>query len=131
MVEIEVKMKKYLAGSFCFTEDIKYYTNDFVIFYTEDNKELDIEDLKEWAVWINSPWSQVNEKYEIKCNCRDAYTQIDENEPIWKCEYSIVGYDGISASVIGYGNTVFEALKSCKENFQMLQEKYNTENESF
>ena len=123
-------MKKYKAGSFCFNEEIVYYTDDFISFYKENDEELTKEDMEEWAVWINSPWSQVHEKYEIKCNCKDAYTQMDTNEPVWKCKYSIVGYDGISASVIGYGNTEFEALKSCKDHFKMLQEKYNKENES-
>jgi len=123
-------MKKYKAGSFCFDKEIVYYTDNFIDFYKENDEELTKEDMEEWAVWINSPWSQVHEKYEIQCNCKDAYTQMDENEPVWKCEYSIVGYDGISASVIGYGNTEFEALENCKDHFKMLQEKYNTENES-
>lgn len=123
-------MKRYKAGSFCFYEEHVYYTDDFINFYKENDEKLSKDDLEEWAVWINSPWSKVHEKYEIKCNCKDAYTQADENEPIWKCEYSIIGYEGISASVIGYGNTEVEALKSCIEHFRMLQEKYNVKNES-
>ena len=56
---------------------------------------------------------------------------MDENEPIWRCEYSIVGYDCISASVLGYGYTEVEALKDCKLHFRMLQNKYNPEDEYF
>ncbi len=123
-------MKKYKAGSFFFYEEIIYYTDDFISFYKENDEELTKEDMKEWAFWINSPWSQVHEKYEIRCNCKDAYTPMKENEPVWKCEYSIVGYEGISVSIIGYGNTEFKALENCKDHFKMLQEKYNTENES-
>lgn len=123
-------MKKYKAGSFCFDKKNVYYTDDFVSFYNENDEELTKEDMEEWSVWINSPWSQAHEKYEIKCNCKDAYTQMNENDPVWKCEYSIVGYDGISASVIGYGNTEIESLENCKEHFQMLQKIYNTGNES-
>lgn len=123
-------MKKYKAGSFCFHEKDTYYTDNFVSFYNEKDEELTKDDIEMWAIWINSPWSQVHEKYELKCNCKDAYTQMDKNEPYWKCEYSIVAYDGISASVIGYGNTEIESLESCKSHFQMLQEKYNKENEN-
>ena len=123
-------MKKYKAGSFYFDKEENYYTDNFETFYKENDEVLNNEDLEQWAVWINSPWSQAHESYERRCNCKDAYTQMDENEPIWKCEYSIVGYDGISASVFGYGNTEAEALESCMKHFQMLQDKYNTENES-
>ena len=123
-------MKKYKAGSFCFNEESVYYTDNFIGFYKENNEELAKEDMEEWAIWLNSPWSQIHEKYEIKCNCKDAYTQMDEYELVWKCEYSVIGYDGISATVIGYGNTEVEALESCKNHFQMLQQKYNTGNKS-
>lgn len=123
-------MKKYKAGSFYFNEEENYYTDDFVTFYKENDEELNNNDLIQWAVWINSPWSQAHEGYNIRCNCKDAYTEMNKNEPIWKCEYSIVGYDGISASVFGYGNTEVKALNSCKSHFQMLQDKYNTENKS-
>lgn len=74
-------MKKYLAGESCFREEEHYYTDDFVTFYNEDDEELNKGDLEQMAVWINSPWSQAHEKYEIRCNCKDAYTQMDENEP--------------------------------------------------
>jgi len=123
-------MKKYKAGSFSFNKEIVYYTDDFINFYKENNEKITKKEVEEWAILLNSPWSQVHEKYEIKCNCKDAYTQMDENDPVWKCVYSIIGYDGISASVIGYGNTEVVALESCKEHFQMLQEKYNIDNES-
>lgn len=111
-------------------QDEFYYIDDFIHFYKENEEELTKEEMEDWAVWINSPWSQINEKYEIRCNCKDAYTEMDKNEPIWKCEYSIVGYDGISASIIGYGNTETEALENCKLHFKMLQKKYNTQNDS-
>ena len=125
-------MKKYKAGKFYFNKEnrFEYYTDNFQTFYEENDKELTDGDLEEWAVWLNSPWSQADEKYVITVNCKDAYTQMDESEYLWKCEYSIVGYECISASVFGYGNTEFEALKDCKNHFQMLQDKYNKENES-
>lgn len=121
---------KNISGSFCFDKEILYYTDDFINFYKENDEKLTKEDMEEWAIGINSPWSQAHEKYEIKCNCKDAYTQMNEDDPVWKCEYSIVGYEGITASVMGYGNTEEEALENCKEHFQMLQEKYNIDNDS-
>lgn len=126
-------MKKYKAGGFFFNKEncFEYYTDDFKTFYQENDKELTSEDLEEWALTLNSPWSQADERYEIEVNCKNAYTQMDENEPIWRCEYSIVGYDCISASVFGYGNTEVEALENCKNHFQMLQDKYNPEDDSF
>lgn len=126
-------MKKYKAGGFYFNKEnyFEYYTDDFKTFYQENDKELTSEDLEEWALTLNSPWSQADERYEIEVNCKNAYTPMDENDPIWRCEYSIVGYDCISASVFGYGNTEAEALTDCTKHFQMLQSKYNPEDESF
>lgn len=126
-------MKKYKAGWLYVNKEneFDYYTDDFETFYKDNDEELSNEDLNEWAVCANSPWSQAHETYEIKVNCKDAYTEMDENEPIWKCEYYVIGYDGISASVFGYGYTEIEALEDCKNHFQMLQDKYNPEDDSF
>lgn len=122
---------KYKAGSFLYHEEEKYYTEDFATFYKENNEMLKGEDLEYWSVWLNSPWSQAHEKYIISCNCKDAYTEMDKEEPIWKCEYSVVGYDGISTTILGYGNTEIAALEECKMHFQILQELYNPNKESF
>ena len=124
-------MKKYFAGSLQIRDEEKYYTDDFIKFYDEKNNELSIDDLSNWAIWINSPWSQVHERYKIVCNCESAYVEMDKNEPTWKCEYSIIGYDGVCAIVVGYGNTEVEALEECKKHFDYLQETYNKEDESF
>lgn len=124
-------MKRYLAGDFFSNKESHYYTDDFINFYNDEDEKLTKEDLEEWAVWINSPWSQAHEKYIIKCNCKDAYTKIEEeNELLWQCEYYVVGYDEITVSIYGYGNTAEESLKKCKELFTMLQDKYNPENRS-
>lgn len=126
-------MKKYKAGRFYYDKEnrFEYYTDDFETFYEENDIKLTDEDLEDWAAWLNSPWSYNHESYTIKVNCKNAYSQIDENEPMWKCEYSIIGYDGIEASVFGYGNTEEEALEDCKINFQVLQYKYNPKKYSF
>lgn len=126
-------MKKHKAGGFYFNKEnnFEYYTDDFETFYKENDEELTSEDLEEWAVTINSPWSQADEKYEITVNCKNAYTPMDESEPIWRCKYYTIGYECISAYVFGYGNTEVEALEDCKNHFNMLQNKYNPEDESF
>lgn len=122
---------KYKAGSFLYCEQENYYTEDFSAFYRESTEKLTKEDLKYWSIWLNSPWSQAHEKYIISLNCKDAYTEMDKEEPIWKCEYSVVGYDGICATVFGYGDTEDLALEKCKKHFQVLQELYNPNGESF
>ena len=111
-------------------DEEKYYTDDFIKFCDEKDNELSIDDLSNWAIWINSPWSQVHERYKIVCNCESAYVEMDKNELTWKCEYFIIGYDGICAIVVGYGNTEVEALEECKKHFDYLQENYNKENKS-
>ena len=126
-------MKKYKAGWLWLNKEneFNYYTDDFETFYKDNDEELSEKDLEEWAVCVNSPWSQAHGTYEITLNCKDAYTKMDENEPTWKCEYYVTGYDGISASVFGYGYIEVEALKDCKLHFRMLQNKYNPEDECF
>ena len=90
-------------------------------------KVADSEDLNRWAIILNSPWSQADERYIIEFNCKDAYTQMDEKEPKYRCIYTVVGYELIT----GYGNTEEEALKDCKDLFKYLQENFNPEDKSF
>ena len=126
-------MKKYLAGEFRLFSNgelNKYYTDDFKTFYNENDEDLTFDDLEEWAVWINSPWSQDLEKYTIECNCKDGYTEMDKSDFIWRCKYYIIGYEASYASVVGYGNTEVEALEKCKELFKFLQDNYNRDDES-
>lgn len=122
-------MEKYKVGYFYYEETEKdYYTDDFVHFFKSDNTELDKKDLEQWIIWSNSPWSQVHKDYIISVNCKDEYTKINPNEPIWKCTYEVIGYDGITTGIIGYGNTKIEALNDCDYLFKSLQEKYNPDN---
>lgn len=121
-----------LAGSFNLCEDVIFYMDDDMRFYssTDGGEPASVSDLETWAVLINSPWSQMHEGYEICCNCKDAYTKMDEKEPVWKCTYSIIGYDGLTAEVIGYGNTEDKALCECKQLFTFLQKQYNKDGEA-
>lgn len=110
-----------------------YYSGDGVEFFPDidDNVKLTKETLEDWAICINSPWSQADEHYEISVNCKDAYTEFAKDSPVWKCEYIVVGYDCITSCVIGYGQTEEEALNDCKRLFCHLQEAYNPQNNKF
>lgn len=55
---------------------------------------------------------------------------MNPSDPIWKCVYEIIGYDGITSTVIGYGQTEEEALIRRKELFAYLQSNYKKENEA-
>jgi hypothetical protein len=111
-------------------KEIKIYSSDNKHFYDKNNRELNNEDLELWAVWVNSPWSSFHDNYDIGFNVDDAYSNIHENEPKYRCEKHILGYEGVYASVIGYGETEEEALKNSKELFAYLQKEYNKENEA-
>ena len=126
------------VGLFGFDDNTadKFYINeleDTRVFYLDDqgNNVPDDDTLTYWAQVINSPWSQAHEKYVIKLNCKDAYTEMDENEPAWICTYTIIGFEAICGEIIGYGSTEEEALKDCRDLFKYLQENYNKENVSF
>lgn len=110
----------------------EFYTENNEIFYHDESGEkvADIEQLKDWALIINSPWSQANEQYVLKVNCKDGYSEIPDGTPLWKCAYSIVGYDGMMAVVMGYGNNPKEALLDCQSFFEFLQKTYNPNDES-
>lgn len=107
-----------------------YYDTDKKQFLYPDGTECSKRDLYELAVWINSPWSQDTMKYGIKINCKDGYTEIEKGVPVWKCKYTITGYEGVSATIIGYGDTEEDALKDCKDLFSKLQKEYNPEDDS-
>lgn len=101
-------------------------------FHMKDDKFMNTSEfLEEFAVCLNSPWGQSQEKYTIKYNCKDSYTEKDESEPDWKCEYKVIGYELITSEIYGYGNTPQEALENCINLFERLQKEFNKENESF
>lgn len=125
-------MRKVGTFDLGFETETYFYSEDNKVFYSDEKGETASEnkELEAWALISNSPWSQVNENYVIKVNCKDGYTAIPETEPTWKCTYTVVGYEGMWAEVTGYGNTEEEALKSCKELFKYIQETYNKDDAS-
>lgn len=86
--------EKLLAGliiPFGVDEDTKeFYTDDFKYFYYKNDQECFEEDLKAWALWINSPWNSRNQRYTV------TY-EIDLGK--WVCEYNVVGYEGFQALI--------------------------------
>ena len=120
------------SGSVSKDNDIKFYqSQEFPPgFYNENEVQYPDKQLEDLALLINSPWSQADESYTIKINCKDRYTAMDHEDPKWKCEYKVVGYDAITAAIFGYGNTEEEALADCKRLFRLLQKNYNKENVS-
>lgn len=118
-----------LAGSWQMLEEENYYTDDFKKFYKDEEmtQELSKDDLEQWAIWLNDPWSQVHERWIIECNCKNAYTPMCEKEPTFRCIYEVEGMDFITSKIIGYGYTQQEALEECISHFDFLQREYNTE----
>lgn len=70
------------------------------------------ETLIDLATILESPWNQIHKRYNISINCKDAYTKVPEDEPLWRCEYSVTSME-YAASIIGYGRTENEALDDC------------------
>lgn len=120
-------MKQYKAGHVrTFGPNAQheiYYTNDFESFYTEDDVKLNEEDIYRWAVCISDPWDDSLEGYEITINLKDREWEWDGQGPKWKCVYSMTGYEGLGASVYGYGDTEEIALKECRNHLQWLYEE--------
>lgn len=110
-----------------------YYSNDNIHFYKDmdGNVPLSKEELENWAVWINSEWSQDDLSYKTKLNCKDGYTEMNVPEnKTWKTAYSIVGYEGVYSDIIGYGSDEIESLMNCMKLFDYLQKEYNQEDKS-
>ena len=111
---------------------IKETDNEKIFYLDKECKTIaSNRELENWALVLNSPWSQAHEFYTIKLNCKDAYTEMNKEEPTWKCIYNVIGYEGICGIVTGYGNSEEEALKDCKELFKYLQENFNKGDDSF
>ena len=50
-------------------EELTIYSDDFINFYDRNDKILNgEEELKNWAIWLNSPWSYDCFKYMIFLN---------------------------------------------------------------
>ena len=98
------------------------------VFFIFNNDSKDY--LEEWAIWLNSPWSQTDAMYKIQYNCIDSYTQRDPKWPEYRCDYTVIGYDGYSATIFGWGKTEIESLTDCLNRFNSIQKLYNPKGES-
>lgn len=121
-----------IAGVFDYHGETKnYYTDDFNSFYNKNRVKLSDDTLSEWAICLNSPWSQTEMEYKTELNCESAYTKMKETEPKWRTIYTVRSYDFFISEIYGYGNTPQELLENCISNFTHFQEKYNPENKYF
>lgn len=118
--------KMYVGSYWCGAEETPYYTNDWKEIYHSNGEIVSDEELHEQTVWLNSPWSKSCITYDIRRVLDDEREKT--NSPEWKCECEVIGYDFITTSLVGYGDTPSGALESTAELFAWLQETYNKEN---
>lgn len=109
-----------------------YYSDNFKNFYydKEKTKPLNKNDLERWAICLNSPWSYMTETYEISFNCNDSLIPKNGDER-YKCEYIVIGYEGVESCVVGYGATEVNALNNCLNKYKYIQNEYNEKDISF
>lgn len=112
------------VGNFEYREEFKHFTYDYSTFYFENGEIVPTDDLDFWFFCLDNPWSQAHESWEIKCNCQDAYTEINPNKPKMYCEYKNTGMEGIIVSFRAYGDTTVEAVTKCEELLKILKKKY-------
>ena len=113
-----------LIGKVCFYDK----TTDYLM--ENDDFCNTIEELEHFSLFLNSPWGQADETYKIKYNCVDNYTEKDPNIPDWICKYCVVGYDGITSILYGYGDTQQESLQNCISLFERLQKEFNKDDDA-
>lgn len=87
------------------------------------------EECEEFALWLNSPWSYTTENYKIEFNCVNNESSPSKKLPEYRCLYTIIGYEGITSIIIGYGNEPNIALEDCISKFNYIQELYNKDDE--
>lgn len=119
------------AGSYqAFGDECEeYYFYDGEKYRDKLGNELSDEVLKEWALWLNSPWSYAHFGYDVRWNCKDSYSE-PEKDAKWQCTLTVVGYDGATATLTAYDDSEIEALLKCKKQFNNLQQTYNPKDES-
>lgn len=108
------------------SEERFVYTDGFSTFINENGVLYSNEDMAEYALYLNSPWSALQEKYVIARNVVSVDHPVDEKAE-WLCTYSVIGFESLTACVIGHGFTEEAALADCERIFGLLQRHYNPE----
>ena len=116
-------MKK--IGKMGYPCEESYYSDNFVDFFYENGEKLSDDDLNYWAVCLNSPWDNDTEGYVTKVN------KLDKTKNEWMTIYQVIGYEGITSEICGYGDDPASALNNCICNFRLIQEIYNKNGEYF
>ena len=115
-----------IAGMYDVEDEVYYYTNNFVDFYDKNKNKIPEEELKEWAMFLNSPWREKGEKYVTR-----RTNIIWGEEHLWETCYRVMSRDFGCSSILGYGDTPRESFENCVSNFAKVQEKYNPEGKQF
>ena len=105
----------------------KIYINnedDEITFVRENGEAFDKEELEGWAVLLNSPWSYINDKFTIQANIGKDF-QLVKGEPEYICTREVVGYDGMTATCVGYGRLPDNALAECILLWDSIQIRFN------
>lgn len=97
---------------------------------TKEGDLSEKENVAEWAIFLNSPWSVDSEYYRIIRNHRADSETVDSSIPEWVCKNIVIAYDCITAVVYGYGKSKREALEDCERNFNWVQMMFNPEKDS-
>ena len=115
-----------IAGMYDTEDEVYCYTDNFVDFYDKNKNKIPEEKLKEWAMYMNSPWRETGEKYATR------RTNILFNEEYsWETYYRVMSRDLGCSSIYGYGDTPEESFENCISNFTKVQERYNPEGKQF
>lgn len=124
-------MGRFLAGILDIEGKEKFYTEDYIDFYTENDDVFTINSgtennpINDWVYCLLHPWSIADEDYTVELNYKNAYTTIPDDVPQYRCIYSVRAYECISGQLYAYGDTPQEALQKCIETFEILKVKYN------
>ena len=105
----------------------KIYINnedDEITFVRENGEAFDKEELEGWAMLLNSPWSYINDKFTIQANIGKDF-QLVKGEPEYICTREVVGYDGMTATCVGYGRLPDNALAECILLWDSIQIRFN------
>lgn len=106
-------------------EEQYYYSGNLVDFFYVNGEKLSEDDLNYWTICLNSPWNYFAEEYITKLN------KLDKTRNEWITIYQVIGYEGITSEIYGYGDDPASALDNCIYNLCLIQETYNKTREKF
>lgn len=118
------KTYTYSFKDFCFIEEVLPYAKIYMHpdkytvlkdeekFFQKKNNEEYLEETNAVDIFslLNDPWSEDAISYTI-----------NTKYGLFICAYNVIVYDGVEATIFGYGNTEINSLFNCKNNFEKLK----------